>query len=743
MQGYNKLNESSGDENDTKLSQIKRCVREWYSYWDINNEYFRNKINFLQGDQWDSGTANYFALAKIPLITVNLSYLYAKQLIGEMIQNVPELEVIPKNMYVDQGQVDLFQDLIRTALINSNGIDQLQQCAKNIMCGYAAIHIGTRYTSFDSFQQEPYFEYVSDPTTCGWDPSASLPNKQDGDYAFRMRCLTKRQWRREFPGVPFRPSGFEGFNFTQNNMYSSNKRADISVVCEFYEKQYKNTKYVKVAPTIDGSPYVEIEEKEFGKYLGEYLEKAATDRVQSEMMGEVYMTPPMPQIVDRKTDKKFKVKCFMVRDDMILEEYDWIGQDIPVVFCDGDSWELDGQQHIKSLTHEAEDLQRILNYQWAFLIQFMKTSMKGKVFATPEQMKGFEQYYKNAELYHGAIPYNWVQSIGQPPHVIDAPTLRQEMLSAIQQTTQALMMALGRQESMSGSTSQGMQQSQPMSGKAYESMKIQQSTSNYIQAKNLWMAVKQVGAIFLDIFPKLYPDTQIITVYDKDFQHKQVQLNGQNPQSMQPQNEMKPIKATINVSPSATFEMQKAMERDYIVNLLQAGASNPQLFAVVADQLAQLSETSITPTIVRRLKTLVPPQVLAADDGKEFKPPQPQPNPQEQMMQKEMQLKEQELQLKGQEMQQNMQIKQQEHQLEAAKLQQASVEAMLDAHKNGVKTDAELKKAQMSLAATIATTQHKILATTEDHAHKRAMQHASIVHDMVKQKNQGQQQTSM
>ncbi len=101
----------------------------------------------------------------------------------------------------------------------------------------------------------------------------------------------------------------------------------------------------------------------------------------------------------------------------------------------------------------------------------------------------------------------------------------------------------------------------------------------------------------------------------------------------------------IEIDTGPSFAVQKDIALEFFQQTIQA---NPQTFPLIADLWAKNLDVQYMPQIAERFKTLVPPQILAKEEGKQL-PPQP-PSPQEQMMAAEMQQKQQTIAINEQKM---------------------------------------------------------------------------------------------
>ncbi len=101
----------------------------------------------------------------------------------------------------------------------------------------------------------------------------------------------------------------------------------------------------------------------------------------------------------------------------------------------------------------------------------------------------------------------------------------------------------------------------------------------------------------------------------------------------------------VEIDAGPSFAVQKSEALEFFQQTLQA---SPQVFPLIADLWAENLDIEKRQQVIERFKTMVPPEILAKEEGKP--PPPKQPNPQEQAMQMEMAQKQQQLQLNMQKM---------------------------------------------------------------------------------------------
>lgn len=176
------------------------------------------------------------------------------------------------------------------------------------------------------------------------------------------------------------------------------------------------------------------------------------------------------------------------------------------------------------------------------------------------------------------------------------------------------------------------------------------SMSAYVWFDNLNQALEQGGRVVLDLLPVVAGEFERPMIISKaDGRTDSIVLN----KIVGDDEDGNPIRENvldsgdydIEIDTGPSFAVQKDIALEFFQQTLAAA---PQTFPLVADLWAKNLDVQYMPQIAERFKTLVPPQIIAKEEGKEL-PPQP-PSPQEQMMQQKMQQQQQQMMMNEQEM---------------------------------------------------------------------------------------------
>lgn len=299
------------------------------------------------------------------------------------------------------------------------------------------------------------------------------------------------------------------------------------------------------------------------------------------------------------------------------------------------------------------------------------------------------------------MPYNPDSVTKQAPQRLPVPELPQSLTANLQQADRDLRSIMGYPQENEA------RQFGQLSGKAIREMQRAGNSSNLVFFDNLKRAQEQIGRTILTMLPRIYDTERALTVHTMDGKSKQIVVNKKIAGGMI--NDLKKGEYDITVNGGANYAVQKEEALQVIMQLVQA---NPQVFPVVADIIAKNVDIEDNIELVNRLKTLVPPDVLAKAEGKPPAPPQPNPQQQAAMQAQQMaqQLEQAKLQVSSAKVQAAQQQAQAQQQLNQVKYQQS----LIDMQSSKIRAYGELQKAGLDYKAQMAQAAAKVAAA---HAH--------------------------
>lgn len=624
--------EDAGIDQDEVLKKAREDLVLWDGYFDENAVRGRDDMNFLLRDQWSAVERSEFSRLFKPAMTFNKLYDVTKKILGEQRKNKPDLMVRSLTGKSTQKQIDLRADLVRTiSYQNQNDLVYQTAFKQALMIGYGAFEICLDYESPKSFNQVIKYEIIPDVTRTSFDPTAMKPHKGDGNFCSRQYLYTKQEFYATYPAV-------------QNPVSYSDPRSlldfqwetrDTIVVCKYTRKEWFP---LKVMLLTDGSTVTEDEWEDMQKEIEMRKQLAESSQVVGDMIRST-----IPEIHGERMSRDYLVRQYMMTQNEIIKFNDWPSKQLPIIFVDGDSNYLNGKQYTRSFIHEAKDAQKFVNYVGSEIAAEIKNRRREQWLATPDNIIGNEQQWRNPELQIGALiarpdPKTGAMPMKQPPW-----ELSQTLLQQFQRGSQDMREILGFSENEA-------LQGHDMSGKARRERKMEGSMSAYVWFDNLNQAIEQGGRVVLDLLPVIAGDFERHMVVSKpDGRTEPITLNKmvgetEDGESIR-DNVLDNENYDVEIDTGPSFAVQKEVALEFMQQTL---AANPQVFPLIADLWAKNLDVQFMPQMAERFKTLVPPQIIAEEEGKKL-PPQP-PNPQEQMAQVQLQQQQQALQINEQKM---------------------------------------------------------------------------------------------
>ena len=696
-----RLNEAGIDEQEV-LENTNKNLNTWNSYFNENIVRGKDDANFVLRDQWTAVERSEFTRLFKPAMTFNKLYDATKKIVGEQRKNKPDLIVRSLTGKATQEQINLRADLVRTISYQSQN-DLIYQTAfkSALMMGYGAFQVCLDYESPRSFNRIIKYDIIPDPTMCSWDPTATKPHKGDGNFCNRRYIFTRDEFFATYPYVVNPVSYTDPYMLLD---FQWQTRDTICVSDQFVKEWYP----LKIFKLSNGDVNTEAQWKEREKKF-EDLKEYVKDSISGEIIAR-----EIPRIIDERQTQDYTIMHYRLIKDMIIDFSLWPSRQLPIPFVDGDSYYVEGRQYTKSFIHEARDAQKLLNYSRSETAAELKNRRREQWVATPDNIIGYEQQWRNPELQMGALMAKPDPKTGQMPIKSPAWEISQGLFMTSSSATQDIQEILGFSESEA-------LQGRDISGKARRERKMEGSMSAYVFMDNLNQALEQGGRIVNDLLPYVIGDEERhMIVNRKNGKSEPVILNQRKGDKVM--NEVSGGDFDVEIDTGPSFSVQKDIALEFFQQTI---SNNPQVFNLIADLWASNLDIQQMDQVKDRLKHLVPPEILAEEEGRQMPPKQP--SPEEQMMQAEMQAKQHAMQIAERKMQleeqeiaeraEELKIRKEKHMLEQA-------EMVLKAHDMQMKSGIDKEKNQIEVAKMDHDFSAKIASLLSDmHKHGSQQDH--------------------
>lgn len=677
MEDINKMEErrlQSLDDAGINEYDILRQAREnknaWNSYFNENITRGKDDMNFCLRDQWTAIERSEFTRLFKPAMTFNKLYDAVKKIVGEQRKNKPDLMVRSLTGKATQEQINLRADLVRTISYQSQNDLVYQSAFKSaLLMGYGAFQIDIDYESPKSFNQVIKFLMIPDATHCSWDPAAIKPHKGDGNFCSRDHHFSKEEFAATYPYI-INPVSYSDSRTLLDFQWETK---DTIVVSDYYVKEWYPTEIYKLSngETVSPDEWDDMQ-KEF-----KLKRKLAAD---SQVVGDIILND-IPEIVMKRQTQDYKIMHYRLIQNQIIDFTVWPSKYLPVIFVDGDSHYIEGRQYTKSFIHEARDAQKFINYVGSEIAAEIKNRRREQWIGTPDNIIGNEQMWRNPELQMGILMAKPDPKTGMMPTKMQAWDLSPALMANFQRGSQDIKEILGFSESEE-------LQGRDISGKARQERKLEGSMSAMVFLSNLNQALEQGGRVVLDLLPAIVGDDERhMVISKKNGDAESTVLNKKLPDGSM-ENELTSGDYDVEIDAGPSFAVQRDTALTMFQQTMQA---YPEAFPLVADLWASNLDIEQMETVKSRLKTLVPPEIIAQEEGKP--PPPPKPNPQAMMVEAEIKEK----QGKIQNDMQKIQIEQHKLELDKQRLELDRMKIMMEMNEVKMRTEQDQKDHELDL----------------------------------------------
>jgi hypothetical protein len=431
----------------------------------------------------------------------------------------------------------------------------------------------TEYETPTSFQQVPRLKAIYNSLSVYMDPAAVHPAALDASWAFvTERWATSRfcqQWE-------VRPQQVEAWTGPVD--YTWNTGAEV-LLCEYFYKTWKAETLVRLPN-------------------GTVLPTAG--------IGNLDPTWPTRQTL------KATVHYVKAVGYAILERATWSGQYIPIIRCEGQRLLRDGRAQRTGLVQAAADSQRMYNYFASAEAEAVALAPKAPYILYAEQIDGYQDLWDQAN--DAQMPYLPIKAHVEGGSLLPPPQ-RQVTEPAIQAISQARLLAAQDMQATVGQYEASVgQRSNEQSGTAINARKIEGEQTNYTFPGNLAWSIRACGIQILDLLPVLYSGPMTLRQVGQDGSISTTKVNQpvQGPDGQTAEHRLAQGDYDVVVSSGPSYETSRMQVNDNLTTML-AGVP-PEVSRYFMDVWAQTLDFPGSQELAQRLKTLVPPEALAASE---------------------------------------------------------------------------------------------------------------------------------
>jgi hypothetical protein len=441
-------------------------------------------LEFADGQQWPDDIYNLRKVQRRPTLTINLTETAVKRVVNNMKEQRPRIKVHPvSDATVDDARV--VAGLIRHIETRSNAsvaYDTAGESAVRIGWGYFRI-VG-EYADERSFEQELAIKMVRNTLTGYIDSGAVLPDGSDMDWFIFTEKMKRQEFKRRYPDEPLNDwtSGGPGDSIK----WDSRKELRLA---EYYRiKHVKDTLYKL---TNGAAVYASEYRKDKKVY-----DLAGVTRAQDPQTGEPFERPA----------ERRQVQWFRITGTKVVEKRDLPGKFIPVLRCEGNVLDLNGDVRRKGMIRDMKDPARNTNYWETAKAEKLALSSKAPYVGVVGQFDGRPEWDDANQKPYSKLEYNLILGMdGQPlpgvPPPQRSPAVEVEAGFAEAATTsQKNLFAVAGMPHEPGQDQPGT----VVSGVALRRRQAISDISHFQFYDKQTQAIAQGGRVLLDLIPHYY-----------------------------------------------------------------------------------------------------------------------------------------------------------------------------------------------------------------------------------------------
>lgn len=543
----------------------------------------KDDIAFCYGEQWDADVKREREKQGLPCLTENRVLAHVHQVTNDIRQANLAIKVSPVDDNADVETANVLRGMIRNIEVRSDSETVYDTASNNaIMGGLGYIKVCTDYADDTSFEQDIFIERILNPASVRLDPSSTAIDGSDADYAFHFDDLSHDEYKRLYPNA-----GLQGFNKDEDSSDWLNN--DTIRVADYYVKEYKKDKIYR-------------------DENGEILTQKQVDE-----------TGLDTDAMESRDVSISKVMLYRINANEILEETELLTKYIPIIPVYGEEVWMNGKREIFSLIHQAKDPQRMYNYSKSCSTSYIALQPKAPFIAAAKQIEPYKDLWTNANTGNPAVLiYEPVVEDGvvlPPPSRQAPPTGSSAMMQETMMAGDGIKATLGMFDASLGNSGN------ETSGRAIIARQREGDNATFHFIDNLSKSIRHVGKILVDLIPKVYDTARLARIIGDDDQERLVPINqpiennidGVKLNEKQLFN-LKTGKYDVVVSVGQSYATKRQETVDAMLQLFQA---KPDLAPLIGDIFVKNLDIAEADIIAKRIQSVMPPEVLQADDSED------------------------------------------------------------------------------------------------------------------------------
>lgn len=581
-----------GDDAALLLQAKKRFQTAASREAKLRNEMLLDQ-RFRNAEHWPTTVKAEREMDGRPCLTVNRLPTFIRQVTNQQRQSKPAIVINPVDSGSDPQTAEVLQGIIRHIEVNSQAdIAYDTACDNQVTMGRGFFRVVTEWNDVNEWEQDVKIKRIRNPFTVYFDPACVEADYHDARFAFVIEDIPKDEFVARYgEDVAKSAEIFASIGDRSPDWMPEGKVR----IAEYY---YVVDEDESIALLSDGTTVP-----------GDNLKDSAFQQMITEAGLRVIRT--------RKVSRR-KVKWAKITGSQVLEKRDWPGRWIPIIPVLGDEVDINGEVDIRGMVRDARDPQRIYDYWVSAETETIALAPRAPFVGAEGQFEGHEAKWKLANRRNlPYLEYKMVELNGNAA----PPPQRNAVEPPIAAIAQAIKQADNDLKAVTGIYDASLGERGPSeSAKAILSRQKQSDIANVNWIDNLSRAMRALGRVLLDLIPKVYDVPRVMRILGMDDQPRMVLVHADNADAIT--EDMKKGIAGIYDLAVGRYDVTVTVGQSFQSKREEAVAAMtafmeafPPAAPAIGDILADNMDWPGAQLVAKRLRKMVPPQLLDAEDG--------------------------------------------------------------------------------------------------------------------------------
>lgn len=605
---------------DARKDQLARELQSLRFY---NDDQWPEEIRNLRNGTPANANNGQPAVPARPCITINRVKEPVKQVTNQMRSSEMGAEIVPADDFGDVSEVDDDEIELREGLLRR--IQRAPETADAILwmgeraaiAGTGYMGVMTRYLSGKTFDQEPYVCRFYNQSSVTLDPAHDQPDGSDAEWGIVGSDMVWGQYSTEFGEVDGKKNRvcsmtddeFRGLGDDAPSWFENNGDNPATRMCRVVDYYYTVRKSRELCELPDGRVFWKDE-----------LPEGATAR-------------QTRHVVEKS------IKWAKLDGCQILDQGDWAGPDIPIIKCLGEEIQpYDAERRAVGMVGEsAQGANRGGNYMISKLVETVGLAPIPPLMMANGQDEGFESEYQSMNTRTlGVLHYNHKDADGTPIGPPTRPPVDTQIgptVTALQFFNEAVLSVVGQPSPTLGEVDPSIK---TKGGLERLLNQAQHGNSNYLD--NLAKSVRRMAVILNGLFYPLYGQKpgRLARIVNGEGAAETVRINAPEEHNITPGGPLqqgpaakkspksyrltKEAHFNIAVKVTKNYETRRDQESSMLGELIGA---NPEFMTWFGDKFLKNTDIPDHKELSERAKVMLAPPIQAMLAEKESGQPIP------------------------------------------------------------------------------------------------------------------------